>query len=162
MKIPLNWLREYVELALPVPQLIERLTLAGLEVTGVRCIGLPVPDGLRVKPEEAGPVWDRDKIVVGQIVGVERHPNADRLTLPSVDLGGGRTKAMVTGAPNIRVGEKGQKVVVALAGSVLLDGHSEEKVLKELKPAKVRGVLSDAMVCSEKELGISEEHEGII
>src|SRR5262249_3790971 len=95
-------------------------------------------------------------------VGVERHPNADRLTLPTVNLGGGRTKTMVTGAPNIKVGDKGQKVVVALAGSVLFDGHSEQKVLKELKPAKVRGVLSAAMVCSEKELGISEEHEGII
>ena len=162
MKIPLNWLREYVELSLPVAQFIERLTLAGLEVTGVRVIGLPAPEDLRVKPDDAGPVWDRDKIVVGRIIGVDRHPNADRLTLPTVDLGSGRTKTMVTGAPNIKVGDKGQKVVVALAGSVLFDGHAEGRVLKELKPAKVRGVLSDAMVCSEKELGISEEHEGII
>jgi phenylalanyl-tRNA synthetase beta chain len=162
MKVPLNWLRDYVDLTLPVPQLVERLTLAGLEVAGVRLIGLPPPDGLHVKAEDAGPVWQRDKIVIGQIVGVERHPNADRLTLPTVEYGGGQTKLLVTGAPNIKVGDKGQKVVVALAGSVLYDGHSEERVLKELKPSKIRGVPSDAMVCSYLELGISEEHEGII
>ncbi|HZT81983.1 MAG TPA: phenylalanine--tRNA ligase subunit beta, partial [Gemmataceae bacterium] len=161
MKVPLSWLRDYVDITLPVPQLVERLTLAGLEVAGVRMIGLPPPEGLRSKAE-AGPVWDRDKIVIAQVVAVEPHPNADRLTLPTVDLGGGRTKQLVTGAPNIKVGDRGQKVVVALQGSVLYDGHSTEKVLKELKPAKVRGFLSDAMVCSERELGISDEHEGIL
>jgi phenylalanyl-tRNA synthetase beta chain len=162
MKVPLSWLREYVDLTLPVPQLVERLTLAGLEVAGVRLIGLPPPDGLHVKAEDSGPVWLRDRIVIGQIIGVERHPNADRLTLPTVEYGGGRTKVLVTGAPNIKVGDRGQKVVVALAGSVLYDGHSQERVLKELKPSKIRGVPSDAMVCSYLELGISEEHEGII
>ncbi len=95
-------------------------------------------------------------------MSVEQHPNADRLTLPTVTWGEGKVKQLVTGAPNIKPGEQGQKVVLALAGSVLFDGHSEEKVLKELKPAKVRGVPSDAMVCSYRELGISEEHEGII
>src|SRR5207344_3193707 len=58
MKIPLSWLRDYVDVTLPVPQLVERLTLAGLEVSGVRILGLPVPDGLRIKPEDAGPVWE--------------------------------------------------------------------------------------------------------
>jgi phenylalanyl-tRNA synthetase beta chain len=162
MKVPLSWLRDYVDLTLPVAQLAERLTLAGLEVGGVRLIGVPPPPGLRGKGEDAGPVWDRDKVVIGRIAGVERHPNADRLTLPVVDIGGGRTKTLVTGAPNVKVGDKGQKVVVALSGSVLYDGHSGQKVLKELKPTKIRGVPSDAMVCSYKELGISEEHEGII
>ncbi len=71
-------------------------------------------------------------------------------------------KVVVTGAPNIKVGDQGQKVILALAGSVLYDGHSEEKVLRELKPSKIRGVPSDAMVCSAYELGISDEHEGII
>jgi phenylalanyl-tRNA synthetase beta chain len=145
-----------------VADLAERLTLAGLEVAGVRVIGLPLPEGLHSKGEEVGPVWDRDKIVVGEVLGVDRHPNADRLTVPTVGYGQGRTKTLVTGAPNIKVGDKGQKVVVALAGSVLYDGHAEEKVLKELKPTKIRGVPSDAMVCSFKELGISDEHEGII
>jgi phenylalanyl-tRNA synthetase beta chain len=162
MNVPLRWLSDYVDLPDSVAYLVERLTLAGLEVAGVRVLGLPVPEGLRVKPEEAGPVWDREKILIGEITGVERHPNADRLTLPTVTYGQGRTKGLVTGAPNIKVGDRGQKVVVALAGSVLFDGHSEEKVLKELKPSKIRGVPSDAMVCSERELGISDEHEGII
>src|SRR5262245_55238672 len=162
MKIPLSWLRKYVDLTLPVPQLVERLTLAGLEVGGVRLIGVPPPEGRHVKSEEQGPVWDRDKLVIAEILGVERHPNADRLTLPTVAYGEGRTKQLVTGAPNIKVGDKGQKVVVALTGSVLFDGHAGEKVLKELKPTKIRGVPSDSMVCSFKELGISDEHEGII
>jgi len=162
MKVPLTWLRDYVGLTLPPAQLAERLTLAGLEVSGVRVLGLPVPEGLHIKAEDAGPVWDRDKIVIGEILKVERHPDADRLTLPTVTYGEGRTKTLVTGAPNIKVGDKGQKVVIALTGSVLFDGHAEGKVLKELKPTKIRGVPSDAMVCSYKELGISDEHEGII
>jgi phenylalanyl-tRNA synthetase beta chain len=162
MKVPLSWLREYVALTLPVAELAERLTLAGLEVSGVRLIGLPPPEGLRVKSEEAGPVWDRDKIFTARLVKVEPHPDADRLKLPTVEYGEGRTKTMVTGAPNIKVGDSGQKVILALSGSVLFDGHATPKDLKELKPAKIRGVPSDAMVCSSLELGIDEEHEGVI
>jgi phenylalanyl-tRNA synthetase beta chain len=162
MKVPLSWLREYVEVTLPVAELAERLTLAGLEVSGVQVFGLPVPAGVRVKAAEQGPVWDREKIVIGQLLGVERHPNADRLTLATVDYGAGQPKVVVTGAPNIKVGDRGQRVILALAGSILFDGHAEGKVLKELKPSKIRGVASDAMVCSAYELGISDEHEGII
>ncbi len=162
MKVPLSWLRDYVDLNLPVAQLVERLTLVGLEVSGVRLIGLPPPDGLRVKGEDAGPVWDADKVLVGEVLEVVRHPDADKLTLPTVSLGGGRTKQLVTGAPNIKLGDRGQKVVVALAGSKLYDGHAKEKVVRELKPTKIRGVPSDAMVCSQYELGISDEHEGIL
>ena len=162
MKIPLNWLHDYVTITMPPAQFIERLTLAGLEVAGVRVLGLPIPEGVRVKADERGPVWAPDKVVIAEVVSVERHPNADRLNLPTVTWGPGTLKQLVTGAPNIKAGDKGQKVVLALAGSVLYDGHSEEKVLKELKPAKVRGFPSDAMVCSYRELGISEEHEGII
>jgi phenylalanyl-tRNA synthetase beta chain len=162
MKVPLSWLRDYVDLALPVAELAERLTLAGLEVSGARILGLPPPEGLRVKSEEVGPVWDRDKIFTARLVKVEPHPDADRLKLPTVEYGQGRTKTMVTGAPNIKVGDSGQKVIVALSGSVLFDGHATPKVLKELKPAKIRGVPSDAMVCSSLELGIDEEHEGVI
>src|SRR5437879_1390001 len=162
MKVPLSWLRDYVPIALPVPQLADRLTRAGLEVGGVRVYGLPVPEGLRVKAEDAGPVWQPDKIVVGKVLSVERHPDADRLTLATVDYGAAEPKTVVTGAPNIKVGDRGQKVIVALAGSVLFDGHADAKVLRELKPSTIRGVPSDAMVCSAYELGISEEHEGII
>jgi phenylalanyl-tRNA synthetase beta chain len=162
MKVPLSWLREYVDVNVPVAQLVERLTLAGLEVAGVRAIGLPVPEGLHIKSEDVGPLWDREKIVVGRILGIERHPNADRLTLATVDVGTPQPKTVVTGAPNIKPGESGQKVIVAVAGSVLYDGHANEKMLKELKPTKIRGVPSDAMVCSAFELGISDEREGII
>ena len=162
MKVPLGWLRDYVVLPESTAQLAERLTLAGLELAGVRTYGLPVPDGLRVKEDEAGPVWQLDKVVVGTVIKVEPHPNADRLTLPTVDYGAAEPKVVVTGAPNIKVGDSGQKVIIALSGSVLFDGHSETKALKELKPSKIRGVPSDAMVCSAYELGISDEHEGII
>src|SRR5438105_1286662 len=162
MKVPLNWLRDYVDLPGSIASLVERLTLAGLEVGGVRLIGLPPPQGLHVKQEDRGPVWPPDKIVIGKVLQVERHPNADRLTLATVEYGASQPKTVVTGAPNIKVGDRGQKVIVALAGSVLFDGHAEEKVRRELKPSKIRGVPSDAMVCSAYELGISDEHEGII
>jgi phenylalanyl-tRNA synthetase beta chain len=162
MKVPLNWLREYVEWPTSVAELVERLTLVGLEVASVRPIGQPVPEGLHVKSEEIGPVWDKERIVIGKVLSVERHPNADRLSLVHLDYGAAQPKTVVTGAPNIKVGDQGQKVILALSGSVLFDGHASEKVLRELKPSKIRGVPSDAMVCSAYELGISEEHEGII
>src|SRR5205823_2949911 len=75
MKVPLRWLRDYVDLPASVPQLAERLTLAGLEVASVRLLGLPAPTDLRLKVVDAGPVWDPAKIVIGQVLAVERHPN---------------------------------------------------------------------------------------
>ncbi len=162
MKVPLRWLRDYVDPQVPVGELARRLTLAGLEVAGARVLGLPVPEGLRVRLDEQGPTWDRDKIFVAQVVKVEPHPNADKLKLPTVDYGQGRIKKMVTGAPNVQIGDSGQKVVLGLAGSIYRDGHVSPPAIKELKPAKVRGEPSDAMVMSTFELGIDEEHEGII
>src|SRR6266478_4759589 len=162
MKVPLKWLEEYVDLPGPIAPLVERLTLAGLEVSGVRFIGTSAPAEFHVKAEEQTPVWHPEKIFVGKVLKVERHPNADRLTLATVEYGATQPRVVVTGAPNLKVGEQGQKVILALNGSVLFDGHSEEKVLRELKPSKIRGVPSDAMVCSASELGISDEHEGMI
>ncbi len=162
MNVSLRWLRDYVEMTLPPAQLAERLTLAGLEVAGVRLFGVPAPEGLRVKQAEQGPIWARDKVLVGELVSVDRHPDADRLTVPTVAYGGGQTITLVTGAPNIKVGDRGQKVVLALVGAVLYDGHAKEKVLKELKPGKIRGVPSNGMVCSLLELGVNEEHGGIV
>jgi phenylalanyl-tRNA synthetase beta chain len=162
MKVPLSWLRDYVELTLPVGRLAERLTLAGLELEGVRVLGLPVPEGLRVKPEEAGPVWAVDRIVVGRVLKVEKHPNADKLKLVTVEYGAKEPRVVVTGAPNIAVGESGRKVVLGLPGTTYFDGHVTPKALKELKPSTLRGIPSDSMVMSEFELGISEEHEGVI
>ena len=162
MKVPLNWLHDYVDLTIPVAKLAERLTLAGLEVAGVRVLGLPVPEGLRVKADEAGPVWAADKVRVARVVKVEKHPNADKLKLVHLDYGAAEPKVVVTGAPNLNVGDAGMKVIVGLAGTIYFDGHVSPKELKELKPSKLRGIPSDAMVMSEFELGISDEHEGII
>ncbi len=147
MRVPLSWLREYVDIDMPLNELADRMTYAGLEVESI---------------ENVGEHWDRDKIVVGQIVEVCRHPDADRLTIAVVDSGTGTPEAVVTGAPNIHAGDHGQKVVLARTGATLVDGHSAEFRMIKLKPTKIRGVLSAGMVCSEKELGLSDEHEGIL
>ena len=162
MKVPLNWLRDYVTLSTSIPDLVDRLTISGLEVANVRLIGLPVPEGLRVKQTEIGPVWDKDKILTAQVLAIEKHPNADKLKLVQIDFGTGTPKQVVTGAPNISVGDKGQKVVVGLTGCNYFDGHATPKGIKELKPSVLRGVPSDSMVMSTFELGVDEEHEGII
>lgn len=162
MKIPLTWLAEYVPLTLPVAELVRRLTMAGLEIGGFRSYGLPVPADLRIRQDEPGPVWERDKVVIARITSVEKHPNADKLKLPVVEYGDGRTMQMVTGATNINVGDSGTKVIVGLTGTRYFDGYTTPKQIKELKPSSIRGVPSTAMVMSELELGISDEHKGII
>ncbi len=139
MKVSLRWLKEYVDFSLPVEELSERLTMAGLEVGEMEVIGRR---------------WD--DIVVGQIINVNPHPNADRLKLVTVDLGK-QHSTVVCGAPNVAVGDK---VAFARVDAQLIDGHSGEIV--QLKPAKIRGIVSEGMVCSEKELGISDSHEGIM
>jgi len=158
MKIPISWLKDYVDITLSIGELAERLTLAGMEVEHIEYYGVPGSDL----------VWDREKIVVAQIVEVKAHPNADRLVLADVDYGGAAPHQVVTGAPNIfhLKGQgplaNGPKAIFAKEGSVLYDGHQAGQVKMTLKPAKLRGVKSDSMVCSEKELGLSDEHEGII
>ena len=139
MKVSLNWLREYIDITLPLADLADRLTMAGIEVGGMQVVGGS---------------WGN--IVVGQIVAINPHPNADRLRLTTVDLGT-EQPTVVCGAPNLRLGDK---VAFAQVGAQLIDPHSGQ-VLR-LKPAKIRGVESSGMVCSEKELGISEGHEGIM
>ena len=161
MKISLSWLREMIPLP-PLTDLVARLNLAGLEVASLRPIGTEIPKELAPLVGEPGPVWASDKVVFAKILRIDRHPDADRLKLPIVDHGTGEEKPLVTGAPNIAVGESGQTVILARTGSVLFDGHSDVKTLKELKPTKIRGIPSDSMLCSAFELGLSEEHEGII
>src|SRR5437879_1978306 len=100
MKVPLRWLKDYVEPLPPVAELVERLTLAGLEVIGVRCVGVAPPDGLRAKLEEPGPIWNPEKVIVGKVLEVKKHPDADRLTLVTLEYGKGEPKTVVTGAPN--------------------------------------------------------------
>ncbi len=159
MHVSTRWLADYVDLP-PVVELAAMLSVAGLEVGSARTVGVEPFTGLRL--DDPGPAWDRERIVIGRIVGVDRHPDADKLKLPRGAYGSGREMALVTGAPNIAAGDSGQWCVLALSGAKVIDGHSKEKVLKELKPTTIRGVPSDAMLCSAYELGLSEDHDGLL
>ena len=141
MKVPMRWLRESVPTSLPTAEIAHRLTMAGLEAE---------------KIERLGAGWDN--VLVGRVASVTPHPDADRLVLARV-VADETDLTVVTGAPNIAAG---QKVALALAGAELVDAYSETPKLKRLKPGTIRGVRSEGMVCSEKELGLSDEHEGIL
>ena len=168
MKIPLGWVQEFVDVELSAAELARKLTFAGLEVEGIEFVGLPLPEG-EARPEckVGGLSWDRELVVIGDLLEVEPHPDADRLVLAKVDHGAG-IEVTVTGAPNLAA-YKGQgplatplKVAVAREGAVLLDSGQKEPTPRKLTRAKIRGVESRAMVCSEKELGISDRHEGVV
>jgi phenylalanyl-tRNA synthetase beta chain len=154
MLVPISWLKEYVELNVSTAELVERLTLAGLEVATVH---------------QVGDWWDPATLIVGQVCAVLPHPDADRLVLVDVDYGGAEPQRVVTGAPNLyayrdAVSLPILKVAFAREGAVLMDAYSDQRPRpkKQLKASKIRGVRSAGMVCSERELGLSEEHEGII
>lgn len=138
MKCSLKWLRRYVDINEQPEALAKRITLAGTEVARVDVVG----------------GWDN--VFIGQIAAVGPHPNADRLRLATVCLGAEQME-VVCGAPNLAIGDK---IAFARAGAHLIDGHSGEKIV--LKPNKIRGVLSEGMICSEIELGLSKNHEGIL
>ena len=167
MKLPISWLKDYVEINLPLDELAAVLTGVGLEVEEVRLVGLPMPAMEHLEFKFTGISWDRDKIVVAQVNEVMPHPNAERLVLCRLQ-DGEREHSVLTGAPNLfeykGIGPlpKPIKVAYAKEGARLYDGHAEGEQLVTLKRAKIRGVESYSMVCSEKELGISDEHEGII
>src|SRR3990170_3776868 len=119
--------------------------MAGLEVETIEHVGGP--------PQAE----DEQLVTVGRVVSVDPHPNADRLVLATVDYGGAEPQTVVCGAPNVAAG---QKIAFARAGATLIDGRTGKPAV--LKPASIRGVESAGMVCSERELGLSEEHEGIL
>jgi len=157
MKIPLSWINDYVNIKdVPVDELRQRLDLAGLEVESVEPIG------------HAGAElpWAPEKILTAEVLAVRPHPDADRLVLAEVNYGGEEHEVVVTGAPSLyaRKGESGLHLKVAFAwqGATLYDGHIEGWKKRKLKPTKIRGVPSRAMVCSEKELGLAEEQTDII
>jgi phenylalanyl-tRNA synthetase beta chain len=135
MRIPLDWLSEWIALPASVEVLAERLTLGGLEIDDI---------------ERSGP--DLGALRVGHIVACERHPNADRLSLCRVDLGAGEPLDIVCGASNVA---EGQRVAVVSPGTTLPDGT-------KVKKSKIRGVVSHGMICSDRELGLGDEHEGIL
>lgn len=168
MKIPLSWLKDYININLGLEDLARTMTMVGLEVEEIHVVGLPKPEGQgRQEFKITGLAWDPEKFVVGQINEVNPHPDADRLVLCQLDDGSGEI-TVLTGAPNLfeykgkgRL-EKPLKVAYAKEGAILYDGHKPGYELTKLKRTKIRGVESFSMVCSEKELGISDEHEGIL
>ena len=139
MLIPFSWLSDYVDITLPPDELAHRLTMGGIEVGDVFTRG----------------GWDG--CVVGYVRATRPHPNADTLTLCEVDPGDGPPVEVVCGAPNVSAG---QKICFARPGVTLMNMHNGRR--EELKPATIRGVVSEGMICSEAELEISDEHEGII
>ena len=167
MKIPLAWLKEYVDIDLPLIDLARLMTMRGLEVEQIEVIGLPLPAGERQEFKISGLAWDKEKFVVAQVDEVIPHPNADRLVLCRLN-DGNTEQTVLTGAPNLYpykgkgVLDTPLKVAYAREGAVLYDGHKPGNELTTLKRAKIRGIESYSMICSEKELGISEEHEGVI
>ena len=159
MRVPLSWLRDFVDFDLSIDEVAELLTNAGLEVESITRVGLP----------GAELAWDRERVVLGRILRVEPHPDADRLVLATVDYGAAEPKTVVTGAPNLFPylgrGDLSSETLYspfALEGATLYDGHKDGWVKAKLKGRPLRGIYNDAMLCSEKELGISEEHDGII
>jgi len=138
MRVPLSWLRQYVDVDLPVQELAHRLTMAGIEVGEVEVIG----------------GWK--EVFVGHVTDVRPHPNADRLRLCVVTTGAEELE-VVCGAPNVA---SGQKICFAKVGASIYNTHSERH--ETLEAAKIRGVESQGMICSGIELGLGDDHSGII
>lgn len=168
MKVVHSWLQDFIDIKdIPLTELARILTMIGLEVEEVHVIGLPLPEGERQEFKFTGLPWDPEKVVVAQIDEVMPHPNADRLVLCRLN-DGQQEHIVLTGAPNLfeykGAGPLPQPLKVAYAkeGAQIYDGHQPGFVLTTLKRAKIRGVESYSMVASEKELGISDEHEGIM
>ena len=175
MKVILSWVKDFVDINLPLPELAHRLTMAGLEIEAIQLIGLPMPEGkfelhggsTSLEVKVTGISWEPDQIVVAEVSEVMPHPNADRLVLCKLN-DGEREHIVLTGAPNLYPYKglgllaKVLKVAYAKEGAKIYDGHQTGQVLTTLKRARIRGVDSYSMICSEKELGISDEHEGVI
>jgi len=141
MKISYSWLKEYINIDLKPTDVAKLLTDTGLEVEGIEQIE-SVKGGLK-------------GIVIGEVIEKIQHPNADRLSVTKVDIGAEELLQIVCGAPNI---DKGQKIPVATIGAVLYSGDDSFKI----KKGKIRGESSQGMICSEKELGLGNNHEGIM
>jgi len=135
MKFSVNWLREFVDLPTTPEEIAELLTRAGVETENIETRGAKI-----------------DKVIVSQITGSSRHPNADRLTICEVDDGSGTTRQIVCGATNYKMGDK---VPFALPGTKLPNGT-------EIRKSKLRGVESEGMLCSAIELGLGEDAAGLL
>lgn len=141
MKISYNWLKEYLALDIEPAQIAEALTSAGLEVE-------EIIDYESVRGSLSG-------VVTGKVVECRRHPNADKLSITRVDIGAPELLSIVCGAPNVAAG---QTVLVATVGTTLYKGEESFQI----RQAKIRGELSEGMICAEDELGLGESHDGIM
>ncbi len=142
MKLSFQWLKRYLDLSYTHEEIAEMLTLIGLEVEGFEVVE-SIRGGLK-------------GIVVGHVTECDKHPDADRLSLTKVDTGGPQLLQIVCGAANVR---KGQKVLVATEGTQLFDKEGKPWVIKR---GKIRGQESQGMICAEDELGLGEDHSGIM
>ena len=136
MRAPMSWLRAYCDPPITTEEAGRRLNDAGIELERIDRVGVGAPDGF----------------VIGRVLSAERHPNADRLSVCVVDDGSGAERTIVCGAPNVAAG---QTVAVALPGAVMPDGTT-------LGEAKLRGVKSSGMILAEDEVGVGEDHDGIM
>ena len=140
MKVSLNWLKNYIELKSTPEELANTLTMAGLEVEEITKRG-EIPSG----------------VVVAKIVSREKHPNSDHLSVCQVDAGGGNILQIVCGAPNC---DAGNVVPLATIGTVFPDPEGGKDFV--IGKCKLRGIESFGMMCSERELGISDNHGGLM
>ncbi|HRP28259.1 MAG TPA: phenylalanine--tRNA ligase subunit beta [Burkholderiaceae bacterium] len=141
MLFPESWLREFCDPPLSTAELADLLTMSGMEVESLEPVAPPF-----------------EKVVVAQVLAVERHPNADRLNVCTVDAGSGTNLTIVCGAPNVRTG---MKVPCALVGAVLPPAE-EGGAPFAIKLGKLRGVESQGMLCSARELKLSDDHAGLL
>ncbi|TGE14350.1 phenylalanine--tRNA ligase subunit beta [Hymenobacter elongatus] len=142
MKISLDWLRTLIPTDKPALEIGQLLTGSGLEVEGIEELE-SIPGGLR-------------GLVLGTVLTCEKHPDADKLSLTTVDVGDGTARQIVCGAANVRTG---LKVVVALEGALLYPAQGEPF---KIKKSKIRGAASEGMICAEDEIGLGTSHDGIM
>jgi phenylalanyl-tRNA synthetase beta chain len=142
MNISTNWLKDFIDLPESIEELADNLTFGGLEVEGI----------VNYESQPGG----LEGIVIGEIKTCEKHPNADRLSITTVDIGNGEVKPIVCGAPNVAAG---QKVLAATVGSTI---HPKGSESFKIKKAKIRGEVSEGMICAEDELGLGDSHDGIM
>jgi len=141
MNISYKWLKDYIDTDLLPEELGEILTRIGLEVGSIEEVET-IKGGLR-------------GLVIGKVLTCEKHPDSDHLSKTTVDIGHGRALNVVCGAPNVAAG---QKVVVATIGTTLYDGDKEFQI----KKSKIRGEVSEGMICAEDEIGLGNDHQGIM
>jgi phenylalanyl-tRNA synthetase beta chain len=141
MKISYNWLKQFINVDLPLEEVCEKLTMSGLEVEHITETE-SIKGGLK-------------NLIVGEVISKIKHPNADALNLTTVDIGHADLLSIVCGAKNIAAG---QKVVVAPIGTTIHSGTDSFKI----KKAKIRGEVSEGMICAEDEIGLGSDHNGIL